>query len=61
MRSIGVGKNASSLGADLATMQLSDLPADSFSSLLAHGHPPPWLSRFVQPIAGSAEERDRSE
>ena len=35
MRSIGVGKNASSLGADLATMQLSDLPADSFSSLLA--------------------------
>ncbi|HTW31274.1 MAG TPA: HAD family phosphatase [Candidatus Sulfotelmatobacter sp.] len=35
MRSIGVGKNASSLGADLAKMQLSDLPADSFSSLLA--------------------------
>lgn len=35
MRSIGVGKNASSLGADLAAMQLSDLPADSFSSLLA--------------------------
>jgi beta-phosphoglucomutase len=35
MRSIGVGKNASSLGADLATARLSDLPADSFSSLLA--------------------------
>ncbi len=35
MRSIGVGKNASSLGADLATVRLSDLPADSFSSLLA--------------------------
>ncbi len=35
MRSIGVGKNAFSLGADLATARLSDLPADSFSSLLA--------------------------
>lgn len=35
MRSIGVGRNASSLGADLATMRLSDLPSDSFSSLLA--------------------------
>jgi HAD superfamily hydrolase (TIGR01509 family) len=34
MRSIGVGQNASSLGADLATARLSDLPADSFSSLL---------------------------
>ena len=34
MRSIGVGKNASSLGADLASVILSDLPADSFSSLL---------------------------
>ena len=35
MLSIGVGKNASSLGADLAAVTLSDLPANSFSSLLA--------------------------
>ncbi len=34
MLSIGVGKNASSLGADLASVTLSDLPGDSFSSLL---------------------------
>jgi hypothetical protein len=34
MRSIGVGKNASSLGAGLATVTLPGLPADSFSSLL---------------------------
>lgn len=39
MLSIGVGKNASSLGADLATLRLSDLPADSFSSLLAMAQP----------------------
>lgn len=34
MRSIGVGKNASSLGADVAAEKLSDLPANSFSALL---------------------------
>lgn len=34
MRSIGVGKNAASLGADLAATRLSDLPSDAFSSLL---------------------------
>ena len=38
MLSIGVGKNASSLGADLASVTLSDLPADSFWSLLQR-HP----------------------
>ena len=35
MRSIGVGRNASELGADLAATKLSDLPPDAFSSLLA--------------------------
>ena len=35
MRSIGVGKNARSLGADLAAAKLSDLPSDAFSSILA--------------------------
>lgn len=35
MRSIGVGKNAQSLGADLAALQLSDLPADAFAALVA--------------------------
>jgi beta-phosphoglucomutase len=35
MRSIGVGRNALSLGADVATAKLSDLPCDVFSSLLA--------------------------
>src|SRR6185369_10525995 len=34
MRSIGVGRNASDLGADLAATKLSDLPPDAFSSLL---------------------------
>jgi HAD superfamily hydrolase (TIGR01509 family) len=35
MRSIGVGKNAQHLGADLAALKLSDLPADAFASMLA--------------------------
>jgi beta-phosphoglucomutase len=35
MRSIGVGKNAQSLGADLAATRLSDLPPNVFSSMLA--------------------------
>jgi HAD superfamily hydrolase (TIGR01509 family) len=35
MRSIGVGKNAQSLGADLAAAKLSDLPSDAFSWILA--------------------------
>lgn len=35
MRSIGVGRNASELGADLAATKLSDLPSDAFSSMLA--------------------------
>ena len=35
MRSIGVGRNASELGADLAAVKLSDLPSDAFSSILA--------------------------
>jgi beta-phosphoglucomutase len=34
MRSIGVGRNARSLGADVAAAKLSDLPSDVFSSLL---------------------------
>jgi beta-phosphoglucomutase len=34
MRSISVGKNARSLGADVAAAKLSDLPSDVFSSLL---------------------------
>jgi HAD superfamily hydrolase (TIGR01509 family) len=34
MRSIGVGKNAQALGADLAAARLSDLPSDAFSSML---------------------------
>jgi beta-phosphoglucomutase len=34
MRSIGVGKNGRSLGADVAAAKLSDLPSDVFSSLL---------------------------
>ena len=34
MRSIGVGRNASVLGADLVAAKLSDLPSDAFSSLL---------------------------
>ena len=36
MRSIGVGKNAQLLGADLAAAKLSDLPSDAFSSMLAN-------------------------
>jgi beta-phosphoglucomutase len=36
MRSIGVGKNAGLLGADLSAARLSDLPSDVFSSLLAN-------------------------
>jgi beta-phosphoglucomutase len=35
MRSIGVGRNASDLGADLAAPRLSDLPSDAFSCMLA--------------------------
>jgi len=35
MRSIGVGRTAPLLGADLAAAKLSDLPSDVFSSLLA--------------------------
>jgi len=35
MRSIGVGKNAHSLEADLAAVKLSDLPANVFPALLA--------------------------
>jgi len=35
MRSIGVGKNARSLGADLAALSLSDLPPQTFASMLA--------------------------
>jgi len=35
MRSIGVGRNASELGSDLAATKLSDLPSDTFSSMLA--------------------------
>lgn len=35
MRSIGVGRNADALGADLAVASLSDLPDGAFSSLLA--------------------------
>jgi len=35
MRSIGVGRNASELGADLVAAKLSDLPSDAFSSILA--------------------------
>ena len=35
MRSIGVGRNAYELGADLAAIKLSDLPFDAFSSMLA--------------------------
>jgi hypothetical protein len=34
MRSIGVGKSARLLGADVAASKLSDLPSDVFSSLL---------------------------
>ena len=34
MQSIGVGRNAQSLGADFAAAKLSDLPADAFSSML---------------------------
>ena len=34
MRSIGVGRNASELGADLAASKLSDLPPDAFSCML---------------------------
>ncbi len=34
MRSIGVGRNAQSLGADLAATKLSDLSSDAFSSML---------------------------
>ena len=34
MRSIGVGRHAQSLGADLAAAKLSDLPSDAFSSML---------------------------
>jgi beta-phosphoglucomutase family hydrolase len=34
MRSIGVGKNAQTLGADLAAERLSDLPADAFFALI---------------------------
>jgi beta-phosphoglucomutase len=37
MRSIGVGKNAHSLGADLASARLSDLPPDAFGSMLVRG------------------------
>jgi beta-phosphoglucomutase len=39
MRSIGVGKNAPSLGADMGAGRLSDLPSDAFSSLLARPVP----------------------
>jgi len=35
MRSIGVGRKADTLGADLAATKLSDLPADAFVFLLA--------------------------
>ena len=35
MRSIGVGRNAWELGADLAAPSLSDLPSDAFSCMLA--------------------------
>jgi beta-phosphoglucomutase len=35
MRSIGVGRNARLLGANVAATKLSDLPSDVFSSLLA--------------------------
>lgn len=35
MRSIGVGRNAQSLGADLAAAKLSDLDSDAFSSMLS--------------------------
>jgi beta-phosphoglucomutase family hydrolase len=35
MRSIGVGRNAPSLGADLSARTLSDLPADVFASMLS--------------------------
>ena len=34
IRSIGVGRHAQSLGADLAAARLSDLPSDAFASLL---------------------------
>jgi beta-phosphoglucomutase len=34
IRSIGVGRNARLLGADVAATKLSDLPSDAFSSLL---------------------------
>lgn len=34
MRTIGVGKNAKSLGADWTAMNLSDLPSDVFSTIL---------------------------
>jgi len=34
MRSIGVGKNAQTLGADLAAETLSSLPLDTFSEIL---------------------------
>ena len=39
MRSIGVGKNAQHLGANLAASKLSDLPADAFASMLARALP----------------------
>lgn len=39
MRSIGVGKHAPVLGADLAASNLSDLPPDVFLSLLGSGDP----------------------
>jgi beta-phosphoglucomutase len=36
MRSIGVGKNAGTLGADLTATKLSDLPCDAFFSMIEH-------------------------
>jgi HAD superfamily hydrolase (TIGR01509 family) len=39
MRSIGVGKNAQSLGADLAAARLSDLTPDAFASMLSRALP----------------------
>jgi beta-phosphoglucomutase family hydrolase len=38
MRSIGVGRNAQALGADLMAARLSDLPSDAFVSLLPAGY-----------------------
>ena len=38
MRSIGVGPKAESLGADIAVVKLSDLPADAFNSLTPSAH-----------------------